>query len=130
MEDAETLDGPDPKKEQIAEKLMDAHAFWLRRRFFFNAAVGLCGLIPLISFISFFPQAALLGAIIWGLVANGLFSLGYAIESYHIIRSGGLGDLKTTREYMFWMGTLLYCVVTYMTALSFSNSFLVFPFLD
>jgi len=53
-----------------------------------------------------------LGIIMWGVVANGLYSFGYILESLIIVKTNGSRSLKQYRSLLFWVGTIAYVLVT------------------
>lgn len=106
----------DVTKEDAGTKLIHAYEFWANRRIIFNLVVGLAGIIPILMQLSSFYLEDIIGILIWALVANGLFSLGYVLESYVITRSKGSKDLERFREVLFWLGTGAYVLVTGMFA--------------
>lgn len=96
----------------LSEKLKQAYDFWEpRRRIWFNVLVALPGLLSL--YVARGPLSTNLpGAACWGLVANGLYSLGYVLDSRLIVASNGNRSLGRLRHFLFWIGTLAYMGLT------------------
>jgi hypothetical protein len=110
----DTLDNKEVfNKDLIGERLTDLYRFWMKRRVLFNVLVGLSGFISLMPLFSVAPTFCTMGTFGWGLIANGLYCVGYSIDSFLIIQSKGSIDYKGTREILFWLGTIAYCIVSY-----------------
>jgi len=106
--------------EHVGSLLQESHQYWLRRRGLFNVLVGLTGLgclfLSQVWLTGFF--FLLFGVVLWGVVANGLYSFGYVVESYLITntsRAKGFG--KGFREFLFWCGTLAYMGASLLVSL-------------
>ena len=109
-----------PKDEQLTKdvlgnSLLEAHAYWLKKRLIFNIIVGTVGLIATILYSQSLSIFDLMGILMWGLVANGLYSFGYAIESYIITKHPNI-KFENIRGLLFWVGTLLYSVSSFLFA--------------
>lgn len=98
--------------EAIGVKLLDSHEYWSRMRLLFNILVGVAGLVPTVVFGFYLSLFGLFGIALWGLVANGLYSLGYVIESFIITKTKGSKSLKRSRSILFWLGTIAYVLVS------------------
>lgn len=118
-----TMENGIPEAEQledelVGELLFESHYYWFKKRLLFNILVGLSGFLCLFfsSFNLFFFIPSL---IIWAVIANALYSLGYVLESYLITQSArGKGFSKSFRKLLFWSGTLAYMAATIMACLS------------
>jgi hypothetical protein len=115
--------------ETIGLKLLDSHRFWAKKRLLFNLIVGVAGLIPTLYFILQFYFLDIFGILAWGLVANGLYSIGYVLESIVITKSDGNKSLKKRRNLLFWIGTISYALVSVSFGYSYFNMTML-PFLD
>lgn len=99
------------------EKIIEAHNYWYKHRLQFNILVGLSGLCGLLLF-GFFTydlytiSFILLGSIMWGLVANGLYSLGFELDSFIIKSTNGKKSLGNNRVILYGVGTILYILVS------------------
>lgn len=109
----ETID--EPEKERIGEKLIEAYRFWYKRRIWFNLLLGIAGIAGLSTnhWPPFIGVPILFFAGFWGLLSNGLYSLGYSIESALVMQSKGFNDYSSLRTLLFWIGTTLAGIVTF-----------------
>jgi hypothetical protein len=114
-----------PTKEDIEMGLMlvEAQRFWEgKRRFKFNIAVGISGvvgLIPLLMFMPFYLAFFIPGILFYGFVANTCYSLGYVLDSYTITNSNGSKSLKQNRQLLYLTGVVLSCIITFFGSLVF-----------
>jgi hypothetical protein len=98
----------------LKDKIFEAHLFWHKKRLTFNILVGIAGAVGLVfSWLEFFPERptalfAISGSVLWGVVANGLYSLGFALDSLIIHQSKGIKSLSKSRSFLFGLGVLLY----------------------
>ena len=97
---------------EIGNKLTESNIFWLKKRLLFNIIVGVSGLISVSKFFNMVTVFDVLGIIIWGIVANALYSFGYVAESVVIDKTNGRNDLKKFRILLFWIGTSFYVIAT------------------
>ena len=103
------------------QKLLDSHRYWSRRRILFNIIVGSAGLISVLLVLGAgLTIFDLFGIVMWGVVANAMFSIGYIVESYIIAKSKGQRDLQGNRDILFWMGTIAYVIVGFIFLLMYS----------
>lgn len=114
--------------DQVKEEIFEAHIFWFKRRLLFNILVGISGFIGLSFMITvlmgfFDPFFLVMGAVMWGLVANGLYSIGFAAEAYVIHKSEGKSSLRYFREALFWTGTSFYMIASLLFPFSIAFSF-------
>ena len=99
------------------EKIIEAHNYWYKHRPLFNILVGLAGLSGLLLF-GFFTYDIfsitfiVLGSIMWGLVANGLYSLGFELDCFIIKRTMGKKSLGNNRTLLYGVGTILYILAS------------------
>lgn len=105
----------------VGLKLLESHRYWSRKRILFNIIVGVAGLISVILFLgSDTTLFDLFGMIVWGVVANGLYSTGYILDSYIIIDSKGERSLGDKRVILFWIGTIAYVIVGFLFVMMYS----------
>ena len=103
------------------QKLLDSHRYWSRRRILFNIIVGTAGIISVLLVLGTgLTIFDLFGIVMWGVVANAMFSIGYIVESYIIAKSKGQRDLQGNRDILFWIGTIAYVIVGFMFLLMYS----------
>ena len=118
--DTHLFDTSDEEKVP-GQKLLDAHRYWSKKRILFNIIVGSAGIISVLvvlgTSITIFD---LFGIVVWGVVANAMFSFGYILESYMISKSNGQRDLQGNREVLFWLGTIAYVIVGFLFLLMYS----------
>jgi len=106
------FDEVDPEADNTGARLLESYQYWQRRRLLFNIVVGLAGLGALFFSKFNLELIYLLAILIWGITANIFYSTGYMLESFVIVKSAGSKNLKTSREFLFWTGTLLYAVIS------------------
>jgi len=113
------------EEEKISgQKLLGSHRYWSKKRILFNIIVGSAGIISVgLVLGTDLVIFDLFGIILWGVVANAMFSAGYILESYIISISKGQRDLHDNRDILFWIGTIAYVIVGFMFLLMYS-----FPF--
>ena len=109
-------------EEKISgQKLLDSHRYWSRTRILFNIIVGSAGIISVLLVLGTgLTIFDLFGIVMWGVVANAMFSVGYIVESYIIAKSKGQRDLQGNRDILFWMGTIAYVIVGFIFLLMYS----------
>lgn len=105
----------------IGLKILEAHRFWTSKRMSFNLIVGITGGIFVLLFLGFrldFFDFA--GIIIWGLVANAFYSVGYVLDSYLISVSKGQRSLASNRILLFWLGAIGYVIANLVCTLAYA----------
>ncbi len=100
-------------RKSAGDSLLKAHDYWSKKRIIFNLIVGAVGLLATILYASIFTIFDLMGILTWGFVANGLYSFGYSLESYIITNHPNV-KFDHIRHLLFWTGTFLYCVVSFV----------------
>ncbi len=98
--------------EILGIQLLNAHQYWFKKRLLFNILVGLAGFVSVIFFMPVLDAFDYAGILIWGIVANGLYSLGYVFESYFITKTKRTKEIKQARNWLFWCGTILYIIAS------------------
>jgi len=113
----------DPQDQSTALKLLESYRFWNKNRLLFNIIVGLAGLASVILFGLFVLTVYdIFGIVAWGIVANGLYSLGFLWEAMIITKSKGDRNLKNSRGFIFWAGTTAYVLVSISFAFEYFHS--------
>jgi len=103
------------------QKLLESHRYWSKKRILFNIIVGSAGIISVLLVLGTgLTIFDLFGIVMWGVVANAMFSIGYIFESYIIAKSNGQRDLQGNRDILFWIGTIAYVIVGFMFLLMYS----------
>lgn len=93
--------------------IMESFRWWENKRIWFNLAVGFTGAYVLDTYcIRLFP-GDIIGIILWGIVANLLFSLGFFAEMADRYYLKHYMDLRQVRWILFLAGTAAYVCVTY-----------------
>lgn len=98
----------------VQDKIIESHLFWSNKRFLFNTLVGIASLIGiyivwLIALGSFETMIFVFyGSIMWGITANGIYSLCFIIDSLIIEKTNGLKSLAKYQLVLFWILTLSY----------------------
>jgi hypothetical protein len=105
----------DASKNNPESTLLDAYKYWGKKRLLFNLIVGVTGVVAIFLYARTFSLLEFVDILIWGIVANGLFSFGYAFESYVIVKHPK-ANFKNIRFLLFYIGTFLYCLVTFILA--------------
>jgi len=106
-------------------QLQVAYSFWHKKRVIFNVLVLLAGLIAVILYFDRVKPSDIIGMALWGIVANGLFCIGYSLESYFIISSNGEKPTRLLSQLQFWFLTVGYCILTYFVAVTY---FTILPY--
>lgn len=104
--------------------LLDAFRWWEKRRLLFNVLVGGIGLLVTILFCRFFGLFEAFGVVMWGGLANILYSLGFLLEVADRYYLQGTLQLSAARMVLFLIGTTAYVVVTAI----FGAEYYAFPF--
>lgn len=93
--------------------LLESFNYWHRKRIHFNILVGISGFLPTLYFSHFHLKLFdLFGCIVWGILANILYSLGYVIESFYITQTDENNNFINYRNILFGLGTGLYMIVS------------------
>lgn len=107
------------------KSLLSAFAWWEKRRLAYNLIVGATGVICvfILSLIPFLELINLIGIIIYGIIANMFYSLGFVIEigAKYYFRSKM--DFTEKRKILFVIGLVLSVLVT--IGLSFMYAFVL-----
>ena len=97
------------EKDLFSEKedksLLAAFGWWEKKRIYYNIAVGAAGIIVL-AFDQSFNPPYLIGIIIYGIVANLFYSLGFLIETGLKYYSKSEIDFSSRRNTLFWAGLI------------------------
>lgn len=102
-------------------KLLEAHRFWNKKRLLFNAVVGIAGVLSVLFFFDLNLNILdVIGIIIWGVVANALYSIGYVLDSYLITTSKGEKSLAGGRLIWFWLGTIAYVIAGFLCSAAYA----------
>jgi len=105
----------------VGLKLLEAYRFWNKKRLPFNIIVGTAGLLSVLFFFGLrFNVFDILGIIVWGLLANALYSVGYVLDSYLISISQGSRSLADSRVMWFWLGTIAYVIATFVCCVMYA----------
>ena len=102
--------------------LTESHGYWLNYRIFFNLIVGLAGIIPVLLYLQHLRLSILCGITIWGVIANGLYSFGVVLEGLVITKTERARDFKRIRPILFWLGTLVFALLTFLCAFVFFST--------
>jgi hypothetical protein len=109
-------DSDELKTDTVGAQLQSSYNYWYKHRLIFNIIVGIAGLIPTLTFAPALMLFDILGIIMWGLVANAFYSVGYSVESFFIAKTNGKIQFKLYRSAAFWLGTLAYAFVSVLFA--------------
>ncbi len=97
--------------EEKDKSLLAAFAWWEKKRVLYNIIVGVAGIIVLLL-LPYFSILDLLGVIIYGVIVNLFYSLGFLIEvaARHYFKSDI--DFTEKRETFFGAGLIFSVLVT------------------
>ncbi len=102
------------------EELRGNIKWWESKRWIFNLAVGLAGVIAIYYATSYstfiWYRTDVLGIIIWGIGANILYSSGTLIELFDWYYLKNAIRLKNLRGLFFVVGTVFSCLWTFYNA--------------
>lgn len=89
--------------------------WWEKKRIWFNVAVGLAGLLGItINIIHPFGIEDFIGIILWGMMANILYSVGILLEIVNQYYLKGRLNIFRFRRFFFIIGTLAYVFFTWV----------------
>jgi hypothetical protein len=107
------------------KSLLAAFAWWEKRRLVYNLIIGSTGIlcIFILSLLPFLSIIDLFGVILYGIIANMFYSLGFLIEvaTKHYFRSKI--DFTEKRKALFGIGLILSILIT--IGLSFGYAFIL-----
>ena len=109
----------DNNDSNAGNQLIIAYVFWHKKRIVFNAIILLAGLIAVFLYFKRVRFTDIIGMGLWGVVANGLYCIGYSIESYFIITSKGQRSTRLLGQLLFWFLTIGYSILTYFVAVTY-----------
>lgn len=107
------------------DRLVRTIQWWEKKRIWFNIFVGAVGIITVIAYGGFVyePHYTIVQIIIWGFLANILYSSGILLEAANLHYFNGSIPFYKFKYFLFILGTFLYCVVTFMYAIFYYTSF-------
>jgi hypothetical protein len=100
--------------EQEDKSLLTAFGWWEKRRLIYNLIVGATGVVCIII-LSLFPFLELIdlaGIVIYGIVANMFYSLGFLIEIASRYYFKSKMDFTERRKTLFGIGLTLSILIT------------------
>ena len=99
-------------KQKEDKLLLTAFGWWEKKRIIYNIVVGCAGVFILFTNGGEFTIPNFIGIIIYGLLANLFYSLGFLIEigAKHYFKSDR--DFGKIREGLFWAGLILSVIIT------------------
>ncbi|TXE17663.1 hypothetical protein ES692_08855 [Psychroserpens burtonensis] len=99
----------------IGDTTEDILKWWEPKRLWFNIAVSFFSVLALVRTNQFsFLTLELFGVVLWGLLANVLFSTGIIIELLDAYYFKGKLSVKNFRWLFYISGTLLYCAWSFV----------------
>lgn len=105
--------------------LQNTISWWEKKRIAFNIFIGLIGSIAVFHFINHaFTQDDAIGIILWGIMANILYSIGILLEVANQYYLKGKLNIFHYRLLFFIVGTLLYMLATWVYASLYYNDYL------
>lgn len=109
----------DDVEQGVEEPLLLAVRWWEKRRFWFNIAVGICGVISLLLFARGFVLADLIGIIFYAIIANVFYSTGFALEAIGLYYLKDKYNFAKYRSTLFSIGLIVSCLITFFGGLFF-----------
>lgn len=91
--------------------LLTAFGWWEKRRWIYNLVVGLTGVIFLM-FIPSFGGVELIGIMVYGLLANLCYSLGFLLEVVARYYFKNDTDFSAKRKLLFGAGLVISILIT------------------
>ncbi len=95
--------------------LLQTIKWWEKKRIWFNLLVGLSGVISMYTFntnLSLLGCTDFVGIIIWGILANILYSTGIILETTNLYYFKSKIKLYKLRHLFWTVGTIAYCLWT------------------
>ncbi|WP_420574107.1 hypothetical protein [Kordia sp.] len=102
-------------------------SWWEQKRIAFNFFVGITGVIAVLAFIPHtFGMEDAIGIILWGIMANVLYSTGILLEVINQYHLKGKLNIFQFRMLFFIVGTFTYMLATWVyTGLYYNPSLFV-----
>ncbi len=118
----------DFKEEEAPEMgLQNALKWWEKKRLLFNVIVGCFGLFAILFPNGFdFDLIVIIGSLMWGFVANALYTAGFLLESFAIHYMKSNEGLKKLRWLFFTLGTMAYSTVSLTFGMAFMAGYAPF----
>ena len=82
----------------------DIIVWWEKRRLWFNISVGIAGMIGLFSIRAIHILDILMGVIMYGILANILYTAGWATELLLRVKSNDRYDFGRFRKLIYYIG--------------------------
>lgn len=111
------------EKELNTDRLILTIKAWEKQRIWFNVSVGIAGIYSIIPYWDDFTYRLfwnITGVLIWGLLANILYSTGILLEIIDSYYFKGKVNFYRFRHLFWVLGTLMYCLLT----LAYTNAYL------
>ena len=100
------------KEDLIGLQLLNVYSFWSRKRVLFNIIVAIAAIsATLLATHDDFYLDDLISPVIFLLGSNVLYGIGYAIDSFIIVKSNGQKSLGQYRMALFATGIFLYALM-------------------
>lgn len=110
---SELIDGPE-EKITIDSPLFSALSWWEKKRIWFNVFVGASGLTAIALYASSFSTGDLIGLVLYGLLLNVCYSLGFLLEAFNQYYLKQKIDIEKLRLPFLIVGTLFSTVITFV----------------
>jgi hypothetical protein len=105
----------DEAKSDLANSL----AWWEKRRLWYNLFVGGTGLVALFLFAPVFGAVDMILLVLYGMVANLFYSLGFLLEAFDSYYFKGKLGVAKIRMVLLILGVLFGCFITFVGCLGF-----------
>ncbi|MBO6515879.1 MAG: hypothetical protein JJ975_04940 [Bacteroidia bacterium] len=96
--------------------LREAITWWESKRLIFNLIVGLVGGLATLIFMTHFGLFDLAGVLMWGVVANIMYSVGLVLEIWNYHYFNNRLTMTNWRWPLFVLGTVAYAIVSWIYA--------------
>ncbi len=105
------MEARDPNHQAADTQGLSAFAWWEKRRLLYNVIVGAAGILAIVFFTGF-TFINIPGIILYGIIANLFYSLGFLLEMIARYYFRSTINFSPRRRMIFWTGVLFSIVVT------------------
>ena len=117
-------------KQLDNNRLNETISWWEKKRIIFNIIIGFFGILALIIIQpSCFGWFDCIGILLWGIMANILFSLGILLEIANQYYFKSKYNVYQFRNFFYVIGTLAYAFVTFSYPFLYYIDFKIMNFL-
>lgn len=110
---SEIIDDLEHSKNEVS---VSAISWWESKRLWFNILVGISGVLGILAYVGYLSIIDVIGIVVWGVIANLLYSTGMTVELLDSYYFDNRNNLKRFRWLFFAIGTGSFCILTYWYA--------------